>query len=81
VPALAVDAAGPASIVAWLGLLVLSVPVAVTFAALGIRHPVAAGVAQYVPEGFGVRAAAVTGACFITAVVLGAPAVSLIGGY
>jgi amino acid efflux transporter len=81
VPALALDAAGPASIIAWLGLLVLSVPLAVTFALLGIRHPVAAGVAQYVREGFGERAAAVTGACFITAVVLGAPAVSLIGGY
>jgi amino acid efflux transporter len=81
VPALAVDAAGPASIVAWLGLLVLSVPLAVTFALLGIRHPVASGVAQYVREGLGERAAALTGACFITAVVLGAPAVSLIGGY
>jgi amino acid efflux transporter len=81
VPALAVDAAGPASIIAWLGLLVLSVPLAVTFALLGIRHPVAAGVAQYVREGLGERAAALTGACFIAAVVLGAPAVSLIGGY
>ena len=51
------------------------------FAALGVKHPVAGGVAAYVREGFGERAAAVTGAWFMTAVVLGGPAVSLIGGY
>jgi amino acid efflux transporter len=81
VPALAARAAGPASIVAWAALLVLSAPLAVTFAALGVKHPVAGGVAAYVREGFGESAAAVTGAWFVTAVVLGGPAVSLIGGY
>jgi amino acid efflux transporter len=81
VPSLAAQAAGPASIVAFGGLLILSVPLAVTFAALGVRHPVAGGVAAYADEGFGYRAAAVTGAWFLGAVVLGAPAVSLIGGY
>jgi amino acid efflux transporter len=81
VPALAVQAAGPSSIVAWIGLLVFSAPVAVTFAALGVRHPVAGGVSAYVREGFGDGAAAVTGGWFLGAVVIGAPAVSLIGGY
>ena len=81
VPALAAQAAGPASIVAWAALLVLSVPLAIAFAALGVKHPVAGGVAAYVREGFGDGAAAVTGACFVTAVVLGGPAVALIGGY
>ncbi len=81
VPALATQAAGPASIVAWAALLVLSAPLAITFAALGVRHPVSGGVAAYVREGLGYRAAAVTGAWFMTAVVLGGPAVSLIGGY
>jgi hypothetical protein len=38
-------------------------------------------VAADVREGFGPAAAAVTGAWFMTAVLLGAPAVSLIGGY
>ncbi|UMG91435.1 hypothetical protein [Nocardioides sp. TF02-7] len=38
-PGLAAEAAGPASLVAWLGLVVLSVPLAATFAALGARHP------------------------------------------
>jgi amino acid efflux transporter len=81
VPALAVQVAGPASIVAWVALLVLSAPLAITFAALGVKHPVSGGVAAYVREGFGENAAAVTGAWFMTAVVLGGPAVSLIGGY
>src|SRR6476660_3586671 len=81
VPALAAQAAGAASIIAWGGLLVLSAPLAITFAALGVRHPVAGGVSTYVREGFGDGAAAVTGACFLCAVLLGGPAVSLIGGY
>ena len=81
VPALAAQAAGAASIVAWGGLLVLSAPLAITFAALGVRHPVSGGVATYVREGFGDGAAAVTGGWFLCAVLLGGPAVSLIGGY
>src|SRR6266581_8790021 len=81
VPALAAQAAGAASIVAWGALLVLSAPLAITFAALGIRHPVAGGVAAYVREGLGEAAAAVTGGWFLAAILVGAPAVSLIGGY
>src|SRR5437764_1112275 len=81
VPALAAQAAGAASIVAWTALLVLSAPLAITFAALGVRHPVAGGVSAYVREGFGDAAAAVTGGWFLAAVFLGAPAVALIGGY
>jgi amino acid efflux transporter len=81
VPSLAAKSAGPASIVAWAALLLLAAPLAITFAALGIRHPVAGGVSAYVREGFGDTAAAVTGAWFMTAVVFGGPAVALIGGY
>ena len=81
VPALGVQVAGPASIIAWAGLLVLSAPLAVTFAALGTRYPVAGGVSEYARAGFGDLAAAVTGDWFVGAVVLGGPAVALIGGY
>jgi amino acid efflux transporter len=81
VPSLAAKSAGPASIVAWAALLLLAAPLAITFAALGTRHPVAGGVSAYVREGFGETAAAVTGAWFMTAVVFGGPAVALIGGY
>ena len=81
VPSLAAQAAGPAAILAWVGLLLLSLPLAVTFATLGVRHPVAGGVAAYVEEGFGAHAAAVTGVVFLTGVVLGGPAVALVGGF
>ena len=81
VPALAVEAAGPASILAWGALMLLSAPLAIVFAALGVRHPVAGGVSAYVREGLGAAAAAVTGAWFVAAVLLGAPAVALIGGW
>src|SRR5438045_5652347 len=81
VPALAAQAAGPASIVAWAGLLVLSAPLALTFAALGVRRPVAAGVSAYVRDGLGNTAGALTGVWFLAAGVFGGPAVALIGGY
>jgi amino acid efflux transporter len=81
VPALGVEAAGPASILAWVGLLILSAPLAVTFAALAVRYPVAAGVSEYARAGFGEGAAAVVGGWFLGAIILGAPAVSLMGGY
>jgi amino acid efflux transporter len=81
VPALAAQAAGAASIVAWGALIVLSAPLAILFAALGVRHPVAGGVSAYVREGLGDAAAAVTGGWFVAAVFLGGPAVALIGGY
>jgi amino acid efflux transporter len=80
VPSLAAQAAGPASVVAWGVLLVLSAPLAATFAALGVRHPVAGGVTAYVREAFGDAAAAATGTCFLAAAVVGGPAVALIGG-
>lgn len=81
VPALGVQAAGPASIVAWAGLLLLSAPLAATFAALAVRYPVAGGISEYARAGFGDAAAGVTGAWFVAAVILGGPAVALAGGY
>jgi amino acid efflux transporter len=80
-PALAVQEAGPASVVAWALLLVLSAPLAYVFATLARRLPVTAGVSAYVERGWGQAAGAVTGGWFVTAVLIGAPAVSLIGGY
>jgi amino acid efflux transporter len=68
-------------VIAWVALLALSVPLATTFAALGVRQPEAGGTAAYVRTAFGRRAGAVTGWWFLTGVVLGAPAVALIGGF
>ena len=79
-PSLAARVAGPASVLAWAALLALSVPLAATFAALGARFPEAGGTAAYARAAFGRRAAAATGWWFLSGVVIGAPAVALIGG-
>ncbi|MEU6422977.1 APC family permease [Streptomyces spiralis] len=79
-PALAARAAGPASLLAWLALVLLSVPLAATFAALGARYPDGGGVSTYVRHAFGARAAAVVGWCFYFAVPAGAPAAGMFAG-
>lgn len=79
-PALAARVAGPASLLAWLGLVVLSVPLAMTFAALGARFPDAGGVSTYVRYAFGPKAAGVVGWCFYLAIPCGAPAAALFAG-
>ncbi|HKF31777.1 MAG TPA: APC family permease [Jatrophihabitantaceae bacterium] len=79
-PALAAKAAGPASLIAWAGLVVLSVPLAATFAALGSRYPDSGGVSTYARRAFGELAGVVVGWCFYFAVPVGAPAAALFGG-
>jgi amino acid efflux transporter len=80
-PALAAQAAGPASVLAWSALLGVSLALAATFAALGVRLPVAGGAAAYVRAAYGHLPAAATGWCFFAGVVTGAPTVALIGGF
>ncbi|GAA3244491.1 amino acid permease [Nonomuraea helvata] len=79
-PHLAASAAGPASVLAWAGLLALSVPVALTFATLGARYPDGGGVASFAGLAFGRHAAAVVGWWFYGAVPIGTVAGALIGG-
>jgi amino acid efflux transporter len=81
-PALAAGIAGPASLVAWAALVLLSIPLAATFAAMGARFPDTGGVSTYVGRAFGRRAASAVGWCFYFAVPVGAPPASLMaGGY
>lgn len=81
-PGLAAAEAGPASLLAWVALLVLSALFAVVFAALGLRFPSAAGVIGYVTAGLGARAGLTAGWSFVAGVVAGAPVICLIGaGY
>ena len=78
-PGLAAAEAGPASILAWLGLLGLSGLFAGVFSALGGQIPSAGGVMGYVTAGLGPRAGRATGWMFLAGVVGGAPIVCLIG--
>ncbi|MEU5873402.1 amino acid permease [Glycomyces sp. NPDC047369] len=78
-PGLAAAAAGPAAIVAWVALLLLSIPVAATFAELAARRPDAGGVATFTRAAFGDRAAAVCGWWFFSVIPVGASSAALVG--
>lgn len=88
-PSIAAETAGPASVLAWSGLVLLSLPLALTYAALSRDRPDAAGFSGAVERAFGPRWGAVTGWIFlaqvptgyvIAALIAGGYAASLIGG-
>ncbi len=76
-PGLAAQLAGPASMLAWIGLLGLSALLAWMFAVLGRRFP--GGVTAYVRAGLGGRAARAGDYTFLVGAICGAPIVCLIG--
>jgi amino acid efflux transporter len=78
-PGLAAQVAGPASIVAVLAVIVLSVPLAGTFAALAARFPDPGGVASYARRALGPTVARMTGYWFFFGVCAGAPVVAMLG--
>ncbi|MGX7677365.1 APC family permease [Jatrophihabitans sp. DSM 45814] len=78
-PGLAARIAGPASLLVWVGLLVLSGLLAKVFSALGTNFPNRSGVVGYAEAGLGFRAGRIVGWCFLAGVVMGAPVVCLIG--
>ncbi|MDI3243326.1 amino acid permease [Arthrobacter sp. AL08] len=78
-PGLAADAAGPASILAVAAVLLLSVPLAGTFAALAARFPDAGGVATFVRLALGKTPARMAGYWFFFGVVIGTPVVAVLG--
>jgi amino acid efflux transporter len=78
-PGLAVAAAGPASVLAVAGVLIFSIPLAGTFAALAARFPDAGGVATFVRLALGGTAARMAGYWFFFGVSVGAPVVAILG--
>lgn len=79
-PGLAAEVAGPASILAVVAVIALSVPLAGTFAALAARYPDPGGVASYVRRALGATAARATGYWFYFGVAAGMPVLGLLGG-
>ncbi|WP_269858312.1 APC family permease [Streptomyces sp. RPT161] len=78
-PGLAAKQAGPASLLSWLALVVMSIPLAATFAVLAARYPDSGGVSTYVRRAFGERAATVAGWWFYLGTPAGIPALALFG--
>ena len=78
-PVFAAQLAGPASLVSWLLMGMLTVPLVITLSQLAGRWPEAGGIAAYAQRAFGDPARAVTGWLFLGAVPIGAPVSVLIG--
>ena len=78
-PALAAAKAGPASVLAVLAVLLLSIPLAGTFASLAARYPDAGGVATFVRLALGPTAARMAGYWFFFGVAVGIPVVAVLG--
>ncbi|MEO6943468.1 MAG: amino acid permease [Lacisediminihabitans sp.] len=79
-PSLAATRAGPASIVSVLAVLLMSIPLAGTFAVLAARFPDSGGVATFVRLALGKTAARMAGYWFFFGVCVGAPVVAVLGG-
>lgn len=81
-PVLAAELAGPASMVSWILMGLLTVPLVIAMGNLAGRWPEAGGIAAYAQRAFGRRAGTVTGWLFLGTVPIGAPVAALIGaGY
>ncbi|WP_339851776.1 amino acid permease [Paenibacillus sp. FSL W7-1088] len=82
VPGLAAELAGPASLLAWGGMVLLILPLALSMGLLSARYPDAGGVSHFVTLAFGQRAGAIVGWFFLMSVPIGAPVAALTGaGY
>jgi len=77
-PGLAAQIAGPASLIAWVALSIISYPLAYTFASLSARRPESGGVYSFARESLGPGAASAVGWLFILWYVTGAPVVAVI---
>lgn len=78
-PALAADNAGPASLVSWALMGLMSFAFALTFGRLAALFPNAGGVASFVRRAFGRRAGFMAGSLLLGTVPLGPPIAALIG--
>jgi amino acid efflux transporter len=81
-PSIAARHAGPWSVLVWAMLAAVSYPLARIMAELGARYPSAGGVIAFIGRGLGQRTGWLTGALYLAAIVVGAPAAALIfSGY
>ncbi|CAG7619069.1 L-methionine/branched-chain amino acid exporter YjeH [Paenibacillus solanacearum] len=79
VPGLTAEMAGPASIVAWLLMSVLVIPMAITMGLLAAKHPSSGGVSHFVRLAYGRKAGQLVGWFFLLSVPIGGPVVAVTG--
>lgn len=78
-PAMTAREAGPAALLSWLGMALLSIPIVLCIAELAARQPTAGGVLDYVSNAFGERASTALGIAFLGTIPIGMPVISIIG--
>ena len=82
VPALASTIAGEQALWAWILLILLMLPIALTFAMLGARYPHAGGTAYLLSKAFGSRWENFTGWLYLSVIPTGLPAaITIATGY
>ncbi|MGF9908382.1 APC family permease [Brevibacillus porteri] len=79
IPGLAAEKAGPASILAWLAMSILVLPMAITMGLLSARYPSSGGVSTFVRTAYGDRFGNMVGWFFLLSVPIGAPILSVTG--
>ncbi len=79
IPGLAAEMAGPASIIAWVAMSILVIPMAITMGLLAARHPHAGGVSHFVRLAYGDRLGNMVGWFFLSSVPIGAPILAITG--
>src|SRR5512147_799830 len=77
-PGLAAQIAGPASIIAWIILSLVSYPFAYTFGSLSARNPESGGIYSFAKESFGPHISSITAWLIALWYIAGAPAATLI---
>lgn len=78
-PAVTAAMAGPASILSWLFMGLLSLPMVIVIGIMSSRFPDSGGMATYVRQGIGNTAGYITGSLMLTAMPFGMPVTALIG--
>lgn len=79
IPGLAAEKAGPASILAWLVMSILVLPMAITMGLLSARYPSSGGVSTFVRMAYGDRFGNMVGWFFLLSVPIGAPILGVTG--
>ena len=78
-PSLTVDIAGPASIFAWIIIIIASLPIAMMFGYLSTEFPEAGGISVFTGKAFGRHIGNITGWLYFFILPCGQPAVMLAG--
>jgi len=81
-PGLTAELAGPASLLAWLIMSLLAIPMALTMGLLSIKLPHAGGVSHFVSKAFNPAIGSLVGYYFLLSAIMAVPVIALTGaGY